>query len=88
MNIKPGNCEEIKQLATIYKKETNRPLPPYQKKMNKAAHLLCLENPALLQKRNVVIEESHSKIISEGFQFVKGKSRSKRMANTIEQQQQ
>ena len=54
--------------------------------MNEAAQELCLQNPALLQKRIILIDEARSKIIAEGFQFVKGKSRSKKMADPDEQQ--
>ena len=53
------NCDEIKEKAKIYRKETNRPLTSYQKKMNLAAQELCLQNPALLlNKRTVLIEEA------------------------------
>ena len=38
---------------------------------------LCLQNPGLLRKRQALIDAARAKIIDEGFQFVKGKSRSK-----------
>lgn len=47
------------------------------KRINEAAQELCLSNPGLLQKRQKLIDEARSKILEEGFQFVKGKSRSK-----------
>ena len=47
--------------------------------MNKAAIALCVKNPQLLlQKRSELITIARKKIINEGFQFKKGKSRSKR----------
>ena len=50
--------------------------------MNKAAIALCVKNPQLLlQKRSELITIARKKIINEGFQFKKGKSRSKRGSN-------
>ena len=47
--------------------------------MNKAAVSLCLNNPQLLlKKRSELIAMARQKIIDEGFQFKKGKSRSKK----------
>ena len=65
-------------MAIIYRKTTSRPLTEYQKRMNTAAQQLCLKNPALLRKRQLLNEESRKKILEEGFQFVKGKTRSKK----------
>ena len=65
-------------MATIYKKESSRPLSKYQLKMNDAAIHLCLQNPGLLRKkRKVLMDAARDKIIADGFQFAKGKSRSK-----------
>ena len=72
-----GN-EEIKAMSTIFKKETRRPLTNYQKRINEAAQELCVANPGLLQKRKLLLDEARTKILQEGFQFVKGKSRSKK----------
>jgi hypothetical protein len=80
------NEEEIKEIAKIYKKETNRPLTPYQKSINDAAQLLCLQNPTLLNKKSLLMAEARKKIIDEGFQFAKGKSRSKFLMDADEQQ--
>ena len=52
--------------------------------MNEAAQQLCLTNPALLQK-SVLMEEARCKIIDEGFQFLKGKSCSKKGNDSSEQ---
>ena len=46
--------------------------------MNDASQQLCLQNPGLLKKRQLLIDTARAKIIADGFQFVKGKSRSKR----------
>ena len=77
-----GGCkspsEEIRELALLFRKETTCPLTNYQKKMNEAAQQLCLANPALIKKRSFLMDEARAKIIKDGFQFVKGKSRSTR----------
>ena len=70
--------EEIMEMAIIYRKETARPLSKYQKKMNDTAQQLCLQNPCLLKKRQLLIDTARAQIIADGFQFVKGKSRSRR----------
>lgn len=69
-------------MATIYKKESKRPLSSYQRRINEAAQELCLKNPGFLHQKKLLMEEARKKIIDEGFQFVKGKSRSKRCANS------
>ena len=70
--------DEIREAAIIYKKETSRPLTQYQKRMNEAAQELCLKNPGYIMKRKKLMEDAREKIIADGFQFVKGKSRSKK----------
>lgn len=68
--------EQIKSMATIYKKTTCRPLSEYQKRINQAAGEICLKNPGSLQNRQKLLDSAREKIIEEGFQFAKGKSRS------------
>lgn len=70
--------EEIMEMAIIYRKESARPLSKYQKKINDAAQQLCLQNPGLLKKRQLLIDTARAQIIADGFQSVKGKSRSKK----------
>ena len=67
----------IKEMAIIYHKTTSRPLSEYQKCMNSSAQQLCLKNPAL-HKRQLLSDEARKTILEEGFQFVKGKSCSKK----------
>lgn len=62
-------------MAIIDKKESSRPLSKYQLKMNDAAVQLCLQNHGLLRK--VLMDAARDKIIADGFQFAKGKPRSK-----------
>ena len=73
--------EKIREMAIIYKKESKRPLTSYQRRINEAAQELCIKNPGLLHKRKLLMEEARQKILDEGFQFVKGKSQSRRGAN-------
>ena len=77
------NLEDDKRLSDeeimdIYRKETNRPLSKYQRRMNDAAQQLYLQNPGLIRKRQLLIDTARERIISDGFEFVKGKSRSKK----------
>ena len=67
--------EQIREEARIYRKETSRSLTEYHKRMNKAAEEICLANPSMLRKRN---EAACTHFIEEGFQFKKGKFRSKK----------
>jgi hypothetical protein len=79
LDIVNDKLSEITRLATIYSKESSRPLSNYQIEMNKAAITLCLNNPQLLlKKRSELIAKARQKIIDEGFQFKKGRSRSKK----------
>ena len=76
------STEQIKEMATIYKKESKCPLSNFQQQMNEAAQQLCIKNPGLLHKRKLLMEEARMKIMDEGFQFVKGKSRSKKCVDS------
>lgn len=71
------DVDEIKEAAIIYRKETSRPLSNYQKRMNEASQKLCMANPSYLTKRK---DAARTKILNDGFQFVKGKSRSKKQS--------
>lgn len=65
-------------MAIIYKRESKRPLTNYQKRVNEAAIELCLRHPGLLHTRQHLLESARAKVIEGGYQFVKGKSRSKK----------
>ena len=69
---------EIKRLAIIYgKKEMLRPLTNYEKRMNEASVEIYLNRPGFLRKsKSERLAAARAKIIDEGFQFVKGKTRS------------
>ena len=69
--------EDIRAEATIYKKESTRPLSGYQKRINEVAQDICLKNPSMLRSRSKLLEAAR-KVVDETYQFKKGKSRSKR----------
>ena len=50
--------------------------------MNEAA---ILKNPGLLRKRQALVDAARAKIMKQGFQFVKGKSRSKKTSAATEE---
>lgn len=54
----------------------------YQQRINEAAILLCLQTPSLLSKRGELLIQARQKVEDDGYNFVKGKSRSKRSTST------
>lgn len=66
--------EEVRAQATIYKKESARPLSTYQKKINGE---ICVQKPTMLRSRLKLLEVARLKV-DETYEFKKGKSRSKR----------
>ena len=48
------------------------------------AQHLCLQQPSLIRKRQMLLELARDKLISDGFQFAKGKSHSKKLSDTDE----
>lgn len=68
-------------MATIFRKITSRPLSNYQKRINQAAIDICLKSLGMLRNRQALIEAARSKVIADGFQFVKGQSRSNKTCN-------
>ena len=53
-------------------------LTKYQKSINDAAFQLCLENPSLVKTRGMFLDLARKKVDSEGYTYVKKRSRSKR----------
>ena len=68
-------------MAKIFKKETTRPLTNYQKHVNEEAGMFALSDPSLLCRRGHLLAQARSKVAEKGYTFVKGKSRSKRLAS-------
>lgn len=69
------------EAAKIYRKECSRPLTQYQKQVNEEAIHLALNDPSLLNRRGELMKLAQSQVYQKGYQFLKGKSRSKRFAS-------
>ena len=77
LEIDEGVDEEaIRKEATIYKKQSVRPLSNYQKMINSEAQNICVKNPSMLRSRSALLEAAKI-IVNESYQFKKGKSQSK-----------
>ena len=60
------------------RKTTN--ITTYQSKINDAAAKLCMETPDLLSDRQKLLELSREQVHKQGYNYRKGKTRSKRFA--------
>ncbi|KAI9249174.1 hypothetical protein BDA99DRAFT_524234 [Phascolomyces articulosus] len=69
--------EVIISHATIYGKNSSRPLTSYESAINEAAIQLSLENPSLLVNKGNLFELAKKKLLDSGYQYKRGKSRSK-----------
>ena len=69
--------QNVREQAMIYRKPK---LTHFQQMVNTAATELALHNPVLIQKgnRGELLERARSKVSTEGYNFKKGKSRSKK----------
>ena len=67
---------KVQEQALIYRKPN---LTSFQQNVNSAAMELALENPVLIQKgnRGELLEKARSRVPSDGYNFKKGRSRSK-----------
>lgn len=72
---------EIRQQATIYKRETSRPLSDYQKAINKSAQEMCIHNPLMLGSRQKLLNAARQEV-DVTYRFKKGHSRSKRLMSS------
>lgn len=77
------NLEEdaLREQATVYKKETVRPLSRYQHKINEAAQEICIKSPSMLRNCSALLDAARVRV-NESYNFKKGKSRSKRETPT------
>lgn len=70
------DTESIRDKAKIYTKAN---LSDYQKRVNDASADLCVRNPSLLLgKKGDLFKLAQEKVYQDGYQYKKGKSRSKR----------
>ena len=80
----PGSPEQqyLLDKAKIFRKE---PLTKYQVRINEEAGGVVLKNPTLLCNRGELPELARAKVYDNGYNFVKGKSRAKRLASPDEE---
>jgi hypothetical protein len=72
------DLDSIRNEARIYTSEDDK-LTEYQKKVNQASIDLCGKNPSLLLgKKGDLMKMAQDKVHSDGYNYKKGKSRSKR----------
>lgn len=69
--------EVIVSHATIYGKRSSRPLTGYEKAINEAAIHLALQDPSLVVNKGDLFERAKRKLLMDGYQYKRGKSRSK-----------
>lgn len=63
--------------AIIYGKNSTRPLTNYEKAINRASIAFALDDPSLLIQKGRLFDLSKKKLLEEGYQYKRGKSRSK-----------
>lgn len=73
--------------ATIYGKNSRRPLTKYENAINEASISLALENPSLLVNKGDLFEQAKKRLLENGYQYKRGRSRSKLIATTYPYQQ-
>ena len=56
----------------------------YQQRINEEAGKLALKNPGLLTKRGELLDLARQEVVDQGYNFKKGKSRSKRFSSDVE----
>ncbi len=59
-----GLEEYIREAAKIYRKQTSRPLTPYQKQINECAQDICIKNPTMLRSRARLLEAAREVVDS------------------------
>ncbi|KAF9988420.1 hypothetical protein BGZ65_004732 [Modicella reniformis] len=67
----------IMMQAVIYGKRSSRSLTIYEQAINSAAQSLALEDPSLLTNKGLLWNKAKSKLLEEGYDYKRGKSRSK-----------
>ena len=73
--------DAIKKEAIIFRQKGERQITRFQALVNDAAQELCLKSPALIAKKGVLLNMAQEKVRNSGYQFKKGKSRSKKAAS-------
>lgn len=76
----PVNVERFREETKLFRKNSTSDdgLTEWQKKMNEAAFALCMGTPSLTLNRGKLLEKAREKVANDGFNYKKGKSRSKK----------
>ncbi len=69
---------QVRSKARIFG-QSGKQLTKYQEKVNEMAGEICASDPALLASRNKLFELAQDKVRDTGYQYKKGKSRSKKV---------
>ena len=64
---------EIRKQATIYKKESLRPLSEYQRRINETAQDICVKNPTMLRSRKMLLVAAQEEV-NKSYKVKKGKA--------------
>ena len=81
--MKPIFSEYITQQSRIYGSKSSHRLTRYQQSVNEAAAKLALAEPSLISSRQTLLDHARDLVRESGYEFKKGKSRSKKLiANT------
>ncbi|RIA96476.1 hypothetical protein C1645_733226 [Glomus cerebriforme] len=76
-NTSSASKDVIIHHATIYGKNSPRQLTSYEQAINSAAIELALQDPALVANKGALFEKAKAKLLSEGYSYKRGASRSK-----------
>lgn len=76
----PVNVERLREDSKLFGKKATSDvcLSEWQIKMNEAAFALCMRTPSLTLKRGELLGKAREKVDSDGFNYKKGRSRSKK----------
>ena len=70
--------------AKIYGRDPERKLTKYEQSINDTAAQIALENPDMLLSKQKLLEEARKKLNDSGYDYKKGKSRSKQLKSSSE----
>ena len=77
--VNPEVEQVIEEFATFIRSTETRKITEFQKRVNEAAKELCMKCPGRMKaKRGDLLALARKKVANEGYQFKKGKSRSKK----------
>ena len=73
-SLSANEQEELLASARIFSKH---PITPYHQRINEEAGRLVLANPSLLSRRGELLKQARESVHSSGYNYRKGKTRSK-----------